>query len=100
MAIIEQIGPFGVGNAEPRFAFPAARIAKADVVGEDHVRCFLTGDGGGRLKAIAFRCVGTPLGQALLQARGGVLHLAGHLRADEWRGQGEVQLVIEDAAPV
>jgi single-stranded-DNA-specific exonuclease len=100
MALIAQIGPFGMGNAEPRFAFPAARIAKADVVGEDHVRCFLTDAGGARLKAIAFRAVGTPLGQALLQARGGVLHLAGHLRADEWRGQNEVQLVIEDGAPV
>ena len=99
MALIERIGPFGVGNAEPRFAFPAARIAKADVVGGEHVRCFL-GDGGARLKAIAFRSVATPLGQALLQARGGVLHLAGHLRADDWRGEGEVQLVIEDAAAV
>jgi single-stranded-DNA-specific exonuclease len=100
MTLIDRIGPFGVGNPEPRFAFPAARIAAADVVGDSHVRCFLTDTGGGRLKAVAFRSVGTPLGQALLQARGGVLHLAGHLRADEWRGPGEVQLVIEDAAPV
>ncbi|MGE5145543.1 MAG: single-stranded-DNA-specific exonuclease RecJ, partial [Candidatus Eiseniibacteriota bacterium] len=100
MALIERIGPFGVGNAEPRFAFPAARIAKADVVGGEHVRCFLSDAGGARLKAIAFRSVATPVGQALLQARGGALHLAGHLRADEWRGEGEVQLVIEDAAPV
>ena len=100
MALIERIGPFGVGNAEPRFAFPAARIAKADVVGGEHVRCFLSDGGGARLKAIAFRSLATPLGQALLQARGGTLHLAGHLRADDWRGEGEVQLVIEDAAPV
>jgi len=28
------------------------------------------------------------------------MHLAGHLRADDWRGEGEVQLVIEDAALV
>jgi single-stranded-DNA-specific exonuclease len=100
MAHIERIGPFGVGNAEPRFAVPAARIAKADVVGGEHVRCFLADAGGARLKAIAFRSVATPVGQALLQARGGTLHLAGHLRADEWRGEDEVQLVIEDAAPV
>jgi single-stranded-DNA-specific exonuclease len=99
LALIERIGPFGIGNAEPRFAFPAARIAKADVVGGEHVRCFLS-DSGARLKAIAFRSVATPLGQALLQARGGTLHLAGHLRADDWRGEGEVQLVIEDAAPL
>ena len=34
--------PFGAGNPEPRFVLPSARIAKADVVGGNHVRCFLS----------------------------------------------------------
>jgi single-stranded-DNA-specific exonuclease len=55
---------------------------------------------GGRLKAIAFRAAGTPLGAALLANRGGALHLAGHLRADRWNGRDDVQFVIEDAAAV
>ncbi|MGE0736587.1 MAG: single-stranded-DNA-specific exonuclease RecJ [Alphaproteobacteria bacterium] len=97
--LIERIGPFGAGNAEPRFALPAVRIAKADVVGTQHVRCFLAGEGGGRLKAIAFRAVESPLGQALLNAKGGVLHLAGHLRPDDYQGRSDVQFFIDDAAP-
>ena len=99
---IQRLGPFGVGNAEPRFAFASVRVAKADVVGEDHVRCFLAAGGqagGGRLKAIAFRSVGTGLGRALLASAGIALHVAGHLRRDEWMGKEGVQLLIDDAAP-
>ncbi len=93
-----QAGPFGAGNPEPRFVLPAARIAHADVVGRDHVRCTLGDGGGGRLKGIAFRSVERALGRALLDARGGTLHVAGQLRADTWQGRDGVQLIVEDAA--
>ncbi len=103
-ALIEQIGPFGTGNAEPRFVLPNLRVVRADIVGTEHVRCVL-GDGAGkaRLKGIAFRALGetrgSALGQALLNARGQGFHLAGHLRADRWQGRNGVQLLIDDAAP-
>ena len=100
--LIRRLGPFGSGNAEPRFAFPSIRVAKADVVGENHVRCFLAASerqGGGRLKAIAFRSAGTPLGDALLDRSGLALHIAGHVRRDDWMGREGVQLLIDDAAP-
>jgi len=97
---LEQLAPFGAGNARPRFVMPAVRVMKADVVGQDHVRCFLVGEDGGRIKAIAFRVVDTPLGQALLNSGGVPLHLAGHLLRDRWRGRDESQLVIDDAARV
>jgi len=98
LAVLEQLEPFGNGNPEPRFVFPRVRIAKADVVGQNHIRCQLSDEGSGRLGAIAFRSVDTELGRALLDARGGVLHLAGALRRNEWRGRKDVQLVIADAA--
>lgn len=99
VSLLEQVGPFGVGNPEPRFAFADVRIVRADVVGTKHVRCVLGDQRGGRLSAIAFRAVGTGLGEALLNSGGASLHLAGTLRADEWRGERRVQLHIEDAAP-
>jgi len=95
---VERIGPFGVGNAEPRFAVMGARVVHADLVGENHVRCVLSGGEGARLKAIAFRAVGEPIGDALLARGGGDLHLAGHLRMNRWQGNENVQLIIEDAA--
>lgn len=97
---IERVGPFGAGNPEPRFALSGARIAKADIVGDNHVRCFLADAQGGRLKAIAFRSLGEPLGDALLKAGGGALHLAGKLRADDWQGREDVQFLIDDGAVV
>jgi single-stranded-DNA-specific exonuclease len=99
LATLAQAGPFGAGNPEPRFVLAAVRVAHADVVGANHVRCTFAGDGGVRLKGIAFRALDGPLGPALLNARGGTLHIAGHLRADNWQGRDGVQLVVEDAAP-
>jgi single-stranded-DNA-specific exonuclease len=95
---LARIAPFGAGNPEPRFVLPSARVAKADVVGENHVRCFLTGATGGRLKAISFRSLGVPHGDALLNANGLPLHVAGHIRVNRWQGREEAQLIIEDVA--
>jgi single-stranded-DNA-specific exonuclease len=97
---LEQVAPFGAGNAQPRFALPAVRVRSPALVGGDHVRCTLSAGTGRQLKAIAFRCRETPLGAALLNSDGAPLHIAGHLRANTWRGANGVQLFIDDAAPV
>jgi single-stranded-DNA-specific exonuclease len=91
-------GPYGAGNPEPLLVFPDVRVAFADVVGGAHVKVRLAGSDGARLDAIAFRAVGTPLGEGLLKSRGRPIHVAGKLRADDWNGQARVQLQIEDAA--
>ncbi len=98
VAALERLAPFGSGNSEPRFALTNVRVAKAEVVGAGHVRCFLADNTGGRLKAIAFRAVGEPLGDALLDKSGLGLCLAGKLRPDNWQGREDVQLIIDDAA--
>jgi single-stranded-DNA-specific exonuclease len=95
---LDKLAPYGMGNPEPRFVFPSVRIAKADIVGEKHVRCFLQDARGGRLAAIAFRAVDTPLADILLRGDGSSVHLAGRLKRDTWRGASRVQLHIEDAA--
>ena len=98
-ATLGRLEPYGAGNAEPVFALDSVRVGKADVVGENHVRCFLGDAAGGRLKAIAFRAAGTPLGRALLDRAGATLHLAGRLRLDRWQDREDVQFVVADAAP-
>ena len=98
VAELSCVEPYGSGNDEPRFVVVDALVAKADVVGQGHVRCFLTGQSGGRLKAIAFNCVDSDLGHLLLTAKGRRLHLAGTIRADTWQGRTEAQMVIDDAA--
>ena len=99
--MLDRAGPFGAGNPRPRFAFAGVAVIRPDIVGTDHVRCFVAAPAGGaRLKAIAFRCAGTGLGRALLDAAGAPLHVVGHLGLDSWQGRETVQLVIEDVAPV
>lgn len=100
LALLERLAPYGSGNAEPRFALPAVRVLQAEPAGEAHIRCVIAGSDGGRLKAIAFRSLATELGRVLLTPGGPALHLAGHLRLNRWQGREEVQLVIEDGAPV
>lgn len=95
---LAQVGPFGSGNPEPRFAIAGARIVKADVVGSGHVRLILSGAGGKRLKAIAFRAADSEMGHALLASAGAPFHLAGTLRVDTWQGNSSVQLIVDDAA--
>jgi single-stranded-DNA-specific exonuclease len=97
---LEEIGPYGAGNPEPRFVLPEAQILGPQVVGENHVRATLLGTDGVRLKAIAFRALDSALGEALLRRQGLPLHLAGKLRLDTWAGGDAVQFIIEDAAAV
>ena len=98
VAEIALAGPYGAGNPEPMLGFPDLRVVFADVVGGNHVKVRLVGGDGARLDAIAFRAVGTPLGEGLLKSRGRFLHAAGKLKADDWNGETRVQLQIEDAA--
>lgn len=96
--LVERAGPFGQGNPQPRFVFPAHRVKFAKVVGEAHVRLMLEAQDGGRLEAIAFRAAGQPLGEALMNAGGMPLHVAGHLRRDTWGGRERIELSIDDVA--
>jgi single-stranded-DNA-specific exonuclease len=97
---IERAGPYGAGNPQPVFAFPAHRAKFAEVVGASaHVRFQLTSDDGARLKAIAFRAAATPIGDALLTAGNDrKLHIAGTLGIDHYQGRAEVQLRVTDVA--
>jgi single-stranded-DNA-specific exonuclease len=99
MTLIERAGPYGQGNAQPRFVFPAHRVKFAKVVGDAHVRCSLQAGDGKRIDGIAFRAAGQPLGELLLGANGGMaIHVAGTLKRDTWGGREKIDLMIDDAA--
>lgn len=95
---MQAVGPFGAGNPEPRLILPAVRIVQQSVVGDGHVRCVLAGEGGGRLKSMAFASVPEEV-RLLLQTARGPVHIAGFLRADDWNGRRDVQFMVHDAAP-
>jgi single-stranded-DNA-specific exonuclease len=95
---LEAAGPYGAGFAAPVIASGPMQVARVDVVGQDHVRVILSGPDGGRLKAMAFRGAATPLGQALLQAQGRRLNVAGRVVDDAWAADGRAELHLADAA--
>jgi len=96
--MIDRAGPFGAGNALPRFVLPSVRVSYAQTVGEGHVRCTLVGQQRGRVEAIAFRAGQSALGPALLDPARPILHVAGALRIDRYNGRASVRLQIDDAA--
>ncbi|SMP16111.1 exonuclease RecJ [Roseibium denhamense] len=95
---LEKAGPYGAGQPEPVFAFPAHRISFADVVGKGHVRATIAAGDGSALKAICFKAEDKPVGKMLLEGRGRTLHVAGSLSIDTWQGTPKVQLRILDIA--
>ncbi|GAC1348530.1 MAG: single-stranded-DNA-specific exonuclease RecJ [Acetobacteraceae bacterium] len=97
---LDRLSPFGNGNEEPAFVLPRAQVVRADRIGREGatIRAMLQGEGGGpRLKALLFRGKDGPVAQALL-GRGAPLHVAGHLRAEEWNGTVSASFFIADVA--
>lgn len=96
----DNVGPFGQENPEPRFVIPSVRVVMADIVGESHVRLQITdAEGGARMKAVAFRAVGTPLGDMLLSSKGGrLLHLLGQFKINHWNGVDSVEFLVGDVS--
>lgn len=93
----QRLAPFGPGNPEPLFAAADVKVERPSALRGGHVRCTLTDRTGGRLKAIAWRCEDTEMGRRLL-SEGGLIHVAGRLKPDDWQGREGVQLEIEDVA--
>ena len=96
-----RLAPFGNGNDEPMLVLPRVRVVRADRVGREgaSIRAFVEGEGGsGRLKAMLFRAREGALADAFLKRDGTALHLAGHLRAEEWNGTVSAGFIVSDAA--
>lgn len=98
---LARLAPFGAGNEEPILVLQRARVVRGDRVGREGtaIRAFVEGEGGGpRLKAMLFRARDSILAETLLAGSGAMLHLAGHLRAEEWNGVVNPGFIIADAA--
>ncbi|MCF8473564.1 MAG: single-stranded-DNA-specific exonuclease RecJ [Emcibacter sp.] len=97
---LNRVGPYGQGNAQPRFALGNMTVQYADIVGQNHVKCTLKGGDGATIKAMAFRASDQPLGQLILSSRGRKIHVAGTLRNNSWNGTVSAEMFIDDAAVV
>lgn len=100
--IIEHhMGPYGMGNPEPLFMLQNVLVGAPDIVGANHVRCYIRdAEGGKSIKGISFRSANGPLGEALLAQQKGQsipMHLLGKFHVNTWQGRESVDFHIEDA---
>lgn len=95
---MEKAGPFGSGHPQPVLVLPHHKLIDARSVGTNHIKVTLAGADGKRINAIAFRAVGSDLGDFLFKQLGQSLHIAGNLALNHWNGSTTTQFRILDAA--
>ncbi len=95
---IDKLGPFGSGNAEPKFAIEQLKILSTTFVGENHLKIILLGKDGSTFKAFAWNARNTLLQSYLEKNQKRKINIAGNIRLNEWQGKKEVQFNIIDIA--
>ena len=90
------LSPFGPGNPEPKFAIEDLKTINGKIVGEKHIKSTLLGKDGSIIKTIAFNSVNKDLGEYLLKKNNKPFNIAGKLSLNEWKGQSNVEFIIDD----
>jgi single-stranded-DNA-specific exonuclease len=93
---INLLAPYGSGNPEPRFLIKGVKIVNSKIISEKHIKIVLVGSDSSTLKAISFNSVATELGSYLLKKNIKPFNIAGKLSLNEWRGQRNVEFIIDD----
>ena len=97
---INLLAPFGSGNPEPRFIIKGLKLVNSKIVGEKHIKNVFVGSDSTTLKAISFNTVETELGSYLLKKNTKPFDIAGKLSLNEWRGQKNVEFIIDDISVI
>ena len=66
------------------------------IVGEKHIKSVLIGKDGSTIKSIAFNATESDLGGYLLKKNNKSFNIAGKLSLNEWKGQSNVEIIIDD----
>jgi single-stranded-DNA-specific exonuclease len=97
---INLLAPFGSGNPEPKFIIRDVKLVNSKIVGEKHIKNVLVGSDSSTLKTISFNSVETELGSYLLKKNTKPFDIAGKLSLNEWRGQRNVEFIIDDISVI
>lgn len=98
MQVLDSVGPYGAGNAQPVFAFSNLSVSFAKRTKGDHVRFTLTDGEGCSISGICFRASESGLDEALLMAGSKRFHALGQLRPNVWQGRTRIDFHLQDLA--
>ena len=93
---INVLAPFGSGNPEPKFMIKNLKTVNHKIIKEKHIKSILIGTEGSSIKTIAFNSVNNEIGAYLLKNDNRLFNIAGKLSLNEWRGQSNVEFIIDD----
>ena len=94
------LSPFGSGNPEPKFIIENVKTINGKIVGEKHIKSVLIGKDGTTIKSIAFNAVDNDLGGYLIKKNNKTFNIAGKLSLNEWKGQSNVEFIIDDISVI
>ena len=94
---ISVLEPFGEQNESPKFIVNNLFIKSTKILKEQHLAVNFVTNKGMSLRGIAFRCVGTPLGQTLRSYKKSVSVL-GEISVSSWMGRTYLSLRVIDVA--
>ena len=93
---INNLSPFGSGNPEPKFTIENLKPINSKIVGDKHVKSVLLGADGSTVKTIAFNAKENDIGAYLFKKNNKPFNIAGKVSLNEWRGQKNVEFIIDD----
>ncbi len=93
---VNLLAPFGSGNPEPKFIIENLKTLNGRIVGEKHIKSVLIGEDGSSIKTISFNANEKDLAAYLLKKNSKTFNIAGKLSLNEWKGQSNVEFIIED----
>jgi len=97
---INTLSPFGSGNSEPKFVIENVKLIKSNIVGEKHIKSIFEGADGSIFKSITFNSVSNNLGAHLLTKSSKNLNILGKLSLNQWKGQTNVEFIIDDISVI
>ena len=93
---VNLLSPFGSGNPEPKFIIENLKTINGKIIGEKHVKSVLLGLDGTIIKTIAFNAFDNDLAAYLIKKNNKPFNIAGKLSLNEWKGQSNVEFIIDD----
>ena len=90
------LSPFGSGNPEPKFVIEDLKTINGKIVGDSHIKSVLVGKDGSTIKSIAFNSLEKDISPFLIKKNNKSFNIAGKLSLNEWKGQSNVEFIIDD----